>query len=545
LIKSKTKPRKSMRQIHQHEKPGDHKDGPKIDIQKVKDDLIHMQQDYKDHTKSGQTQVHDSEPASSIGDMPGLHKVMTTALHNMVFDKKMGEADDLIKISLIIPNGRKQLSAGDKEKTTFEIERVIADIMCSSKYPPATVSKKQLEGLGLTDREISEIGRLQELLKKLRSGAPVDNRKVGSELAAIIGELKSDAMESKFDDGEDSRIDYDHKMHDAEKLKELELHLPTSGLTTKAQDIEIQRSVRDIIGDLAGDSNIDPSKMTKKGLREKGLDPKTIDELMKLKVIYQEVDKGKAVDVKHIKQELDEVIAEIEKDAEHKRAEEDILKNADEFTHKMYDAEKLKELELHLPIIGKTNADQDYEIQKSVRDIMQDLAHDKNLNPETMSKKDLMRMDLDPKTIDELMKLKGIWNEVKDGKPVDSKHLRQELDEVVVEMEKDAEHKRAEDDILKNKDEFTHKMHDAEILKELELHLPAGGKTTVDQDYEIQRSCRDIIRDLAGDQNLDPAEVNKQELMAKGLDPKTINEIMQLQHIYTEVHDGKPVDVKH
>ena len=221
------------------------------------------------------------------------------------------------------------------------------------------------------------------------------------------------------------------------------------------------------------------------------------------------------------------------------------MKNPSKFIHMMYDAEKLKELEMHLPTTGKTNADQDYEIQKSVKVIMQDLAHDKNLDPATITKKELMSMDCDPKTIDEVMKLKGIYNEVKDGAPVDVQHLRGELDEVVLEIEKDAEHKRAEDDIRNTKDEFTGKMLDAEIIKELELHLPARGKTTQDQDYKIGRSCREIMRDLAGDQNLDPAEVKKQELMDMGLDPKTIHEIMQLQHIYTEVHEGNPVDIKH
>lgn len=282
MIKAKNRPRKSIRQIQQdensnrqipqHEKPGDHISGIKIDIGEIKNVLTNMQQDYRDHTNSGQTQLGGETP-SSVGDMPGLQRIMTNHLQNMVHDKKMGQSDDLVKISLGIPTGRNQLTAVDKERATFDIERVIADIMGSSKFPAATVSKKQLEGLGLTAREISMIGRLQALLRKLRSGAPVDNKKVAEELAALIGELKSDAMGSKFDDGEDSRMDYDHMMNEAEKLKELELHLPISGLTTKAQDLEVQLCVRKIMGNLAGDSSIDPTTMTKKGLREKGLDP--------------------------------------------------------------------------------------------------------------------------------------------------------------------------------------------------------------------------------------------------------------------------------
>jgi hypothetical protein len=50
----------------------------------------------------------------------------------------------------------------------------------------------------------------------------------------------------------------------------------------------------------------------------------------------------------------------------------------------------------------------------------------------------LRAKELSPKTVDEEMKLKHIYDEVALGKPIGVKHLRQELDDVMYEMEQDA-----------------------------------------------------------------------------------------------------------
>jgi hypothetical protein len=197
--------------------------------------------------------------------------------------------------------------------------------------------------------------------------------------------------------------------------------------------------------------------MTKLSLRAKGLDPERIKELMDLKGIWLEVQGGGEVEVGHLREELDQVIREIEKEAEVRRVDEDIMETGDGYAVLMHEAGKLKGLEvLVLPSGGMTNADQDYEIQKSVKDIMKGLAGDQELDVGNITKKGLRQKGLDPVTIDELMKLKVIWNEVKDGKPVDASHLKEELDEVIAEIEKDAEDKRAEDEIMKNPDEYVH-----------------------------------------------------------------------------------------
>jgi hypothetical protein len=323
----------------------------------------------------------------------------------------------------------------------------------NSMLNPEKLKKNKLRELKFPPKSISELMLLKEILTLTDGDSPVPLPQIRTKIDEIISLLDKDAETIRIEtDLAKTNNNYSQMMHDAEKLKQLEFDLPKAGLTTEDQDYEIQRSVRHIMGDLAGDSTIDPKNITKQNLQAKGLDPERIAEIMKLKNIWSEVEGGGPVDVAHLREELDEVIGEIEKDAEVARIDEDVRGNGDEYTKMMHDAGKLKGLELVLPSGGVTNADQDYEIQKSVRDIMKDLAGDQELDPENMTKKGLRQKGLDPTTIDELMKLKVIWNEVKDGKPVDASHLKDELDEVIAEIEKDAEHKRAEDDILKNAD---------------------------------------------------------------------------------------------
>ncbi len=65
-----------------------------------------------------------------------------------------------------------------------------------------------------------------------------------------------------------------------------------------------------------------------------------------------------------------------------------------------------------------------------IKDIMRDVASDPKLNPVTITKKDLARGGLDDRVIDKEMKLKKIYDEVADGKPVDIAHLRAEMHDV-------------------------------------------------------------------------------------------------------------------
>merc|ERR1711935_899166 len=292
----------------------------------------------------------------------------------------------------------------------------------------------------------------------------------------------------------------------------------------------------------ANDYNLDPPTVTKRSLAAKGLNPRIIDEEMKLKKIYMEVCDGKSVDIAHLRAELDAVLAELEEDEKIEEEEVALIEDAE---HKLKDVDMLKDFEKTLGTDGVTTPAQNKELMREVTQIMRDIAKDPKLDPPAVNKRMLRAKNLSPTAIDEEMKLKHIYDEVAAGKPVDIRHLRAELDDVMYEMEQDAKNEKAEVEILKDDDEIVHEQHDIDKLKGLENALGKDGMTTEDQDYEIMMAIRDIMRDLAKDPKLEPVKVTKKGLERKNYTPRVVDELMRLKTIYDEVASGKPVDIAH
>merc|ERR1711935_1162976 len=292
----------------------------------------------------------------------------------------------------------------------------------------------------------------------------------------------------------------------------------------------------------ANDYNLDPPTVTKRSLAAKGLNPRIIDEEMKLKKIYMEVCDGKSVDIAHLRAELDAVLAELEEDEKIEEEEVALIEDAE---HKLKDVDMLKDFEKTLGTDGVTTPAQNKELMREVTQIMRDIAKDPKLDPPAVNKRMLRAKGLSPTTIDEEMKLKHIYDEVCAGKPVDIRHLRAELDDVMFEMEQDAKHEKEEVEFLKNTDDIVHEQHDIDKLKGLEDALGKDGMTTEDQDYEIMMAIRDIMRALAKDPKLEPVKVTKKGLERKNYTPRVVDELMRLKTIYDEVASGKPVDIAH
>jgi predicted transcriptional regulator len=181
-------------------------------------------------------------------------------------------------------------------------------------------------------------------------------------------------------------------------------------------------------------------------------------------------------------------------------------------------------------------------IAKHIKAIMRDLADDPKLEPSFVNAKSLKRNGLDDLVIDAELKLKKIYLEVFDGKPVDIKYLGDAIDAIIAELEQEADIEEEELELLQDAD-IKHK--DTVMLKDFENSLSKTGKTTLAQNQELKKEITQIMRDLAKDPKLDPTKVNKRMLRTKGLSPTTIDEEMKLKHIYDEVCSGKPIDVRH
>jgi predicted transcriptional regulator len=197
----------------------------------------------------------------------------------------------------------------------------------------------------------------------------------------------------------------------------------------------IANSINGIMRDLADDPKLEPSFVNAKSFKRKGLEDLVIDAELKLKKIYMEVFDGKPVDIKYLGDAIDAIIAELEQEADIEEEELELLQEAD-IKHK--DADMLKDFENSLPKTGNTTLAQNQELKKEITQIMRDLAKDPKLDPTKVNKRMLRTKGLSPKTIDEEMKLKDIYDEVCSGKPIDVRHLRAELEEVLDEMEQDA-----------------------------------------------------------------------------------------------------------
>jgi hypothetical protein len=173
---------------------------------------------------------------------------------------------------------------------------------------------------------------------------------------------------------------------------------------------------------------------------------------------------------------------------------------------------------------------------------MRDLADDPKLDPPTVTKRSLAKAGMDERLIDEELKLKKIYMEVADGKPVDIEKLRAELDAVIAEIEEEVELEKAEEKMLEDAEQ---ELKDVGMLKDFEKTLGTDGETTPEQNKELMREITQIMRDLANDPELDPATVTKMGLRKKGLSPTRIDEEIKLKKIYEEVALGKPVGVAH
>jgi len=80
-------------------------------------------------------------------------------------------------------------------------------------------------------------------------------------------------------------------------------------------------------------------------------------------------------------------------------------------------------------------------------------------------------MGLDQKTIDEIMRLKKLYDKADSNQPLDAEYLREELNAIKNQIEADVEAEQAID----------HLEHDAKELEKLSDMLPSTGMTTSDQ----------------------------------------------------------------
>ena len=302
-----------------------------------------------------------------------------------------------------------------------------------------------------------------------KDGKPVDVKELRVQLEEVCDEIESDVehIKSKRDIMTDSN-QISAKSIAIDKILDIENNLPASGKLNDQQAYAVEYQIDELIKDLAHNQNIDPNTVSRRTLRKLGIDEKTIDEIMELQHIHDQIEAGEPIDIKELKEELNHVVDEIKQDVRHDKAVKAEIKKLDhEVEVKLHGLEKLRSDRDLLPDHGKLTQKQDDQLCEDIEDIIQDLIGNKNIDLSTITIEQLQAMHLDPTTIDEIMRLKHIEDEIKSGKPVDAGVIKKELNEVIDEIKEDADKKVELEAALETKAEIPLKKYDLESLKEL------------------------------------------------------------------------------
>ena len=397
----------------------------------------------------------------------------------------------------------------DLDSIIKTVEQLMKDLASDPKLDANTVTAKNLRIKKLDPHCIDEIMGLKEINDYLKSTKPKESSTIKEMLDKVMKNVKKELAELEEElEVLETNDDHLHKQHDANVLKDLENMLGDNDKTNEKQNYEIKMDVQAIIKDLTGDLNIDFEHLTRDDLKKRGLDDHTIDEIMKLKKIQDEVSQGKPVDANMLKHQLDEVMHEIEDDAKSVKSEK-----VQPVESK---AQKLKVLRDSLPKSGKSNGKINKEVEDTVTDTIRDIVGDRSINPDTITKKQLQKAEVDPEFIEDVLKLKKLNDQIKLGKAIPIKSIRDVIDDVILNIEKHEQEIKSERDLDKKEDSYDQKIHDADKLEEMIDKMGDNQKMDSDMIYELQMELKRIMQDLSGNKNLNPEKVTKRELRNQG-----------------------------
>jgi len=199
-------------------------------------------------------------------------------------------------------------------------------------------------------------------------------------------------------------------MYQSDVLREALLHIPLGKKDIgKPQRIRIKGKLSEVMNSLAHNPNLDPNTLNFLDIDKMEISLEEKKKLKQLKVLWDILNKKEPVNPKQFGKDLEAIIEELRREAEDLKADDEAFETDDEYKHKMRDAEKLTNALLCVDLnANDVNPSSRRQIEKSIKDIMNDLAHDKSFNPDKATEKEIKKMDLSPDEIEELLKLKHI-----------------------------------------------------------------------------------------------------------------------------------------
>lgn len=474
----------------------------------------------------------------------------------------MYDVEILKQAQMLIPGGKKPLTNDVKSAISKSAREVLIDLAEGVNFDPVTVTKAQLCDFEISTDRMDEILGLQAIINKVEdASAKITPQVLAGQMDLVLQGLQHTADNLKeqpkqgecaVDDRSNLPNDYDRDLFDANLLREIVLDIPYPGQKiSKAQKTQIQDSLHQTIANMIGNNNVDLKSLTPEFLQANlTLSDQKISEILELKSIHDSLTSTrkstKGTDNQNISDRIHKVMSELRTNATEQKLASKVLEGGDSLHHEHHDANLLRNLMLDLPNQKSLNPDQKENLQKSLRNIISDLAHDETLHLSDINESSLRAKGISDKQISEIFQLKNLFKSLEGNANIDTKKIGQQLMEVEKNLRSDvatAETLRA----FEGENDHFKKVHEANIAREIFLGLPGRGVPLGGEDVEgIKNNLTMIAVGITGKKNVDLGKISEKRMEKMGLSPEEIGEMLKLKNIYTELEQApSEMDKKH
>jgi hypothetical protein len=442
-----------------------------------------------------------------------------------------------------LPTDGSPLDPKQVDELQSQIEDLMAKLAGNPDLRPEDCTPDTLREMGLGDKVTYQLIMLKTLYDDLASGKPVDVEKLKDGLAAVLKDLEKDFQLEIDEAGKFEEANTKLKAVDA--LQQFEKGLPADSQTTIDQNTELANLVENIAKDLAKDPSLDLSSVTKDDLRALGLAPSTIDEVMALQDLFIDASSGVSLPVNDLISKIDDLKDKLTADADQDIKDAEVLKTDDPIEHGLHGVDKLKKLREALPSSGPLDDDQKYAVKVTVEEVIKELAGDPLFDPKSATEDSLRATypNLDDKTVDEILDLKKIYDDVSDPKAeVDAEALHRQLDDVVGSMLRDAIMKKSQREIQKLEDDVEGKKGAVDLISDIQRGLPASGPVPAKIKDKLKSQIEDLIKKISADPNLTPQDCTPTNLNHKDLPESSKEQLTKLKDLHDQLSSPHPVD---
>jgi len=412
LLAQRKEPKKSLRQI---ELGKDTKKDDKRDlIEPAKELVKQIGDNYKSKASDSNRMITDH---SIIGE----GRLTSPRAYG---EKKLKEASNK---SIYEPDLNREI----KETVT----RIMRELAGKPTLDPETVTLRKLKIMKLDDPTCKQIMKLKDIYDEVKNNKYVDSDEIKRKIDAVIAEI------TKGNQTGDSPI---------EMIKILKNDLEKMRVVDAKEREKIQNITEKVAQNMLQDNKFKLGNVDTAKLRKLKTDPKTIDLVNELSGLWKLAQSGDK-NAKKYKEKVQEIIEKLEKNTLKKEASQRFVEKIDEeLAADIDEKNRLEELMKLLNKPGKISGKQEEYIKQEIVSIIREMLPDENADISKLNKRLLERKyKLSPEKIEEVMNLLKIYNEVKDGKPVDAAHIKEELEVVVHEIEEEIKSLRSHKEIIK------------------------------------------------------------------------------------------------